>query len=62
MRRILVLCVLGVLSACASSEIKVRCDAHLQPINPPVAAVKDAGRAGSTSTAPVDPPPARNPP
>jgi hypothetical protein len=41
------------LSACASSEIKVRCDKQLQPINPP-ASKQETQKGGTASPAPVD--------
>jgi hypothetical protein len=38
MNRIALLAVVAILSGCAPHAVRVRCDAHLQPINVPVAA------------------------
>jgi hypothetical protein len=49
MKTLYLICVIALASACA--QHRVRCDGHLEPINPPPAA--DAGASGATSpTAP----------
>ena len=40
MKSLLLLMSLAVLVACAPKNIRVRCDAHLQPINPPLSTVE----------------------
>jgi hypothetical protein len=49
------------LSACASSEIKVRCDRQLQPINPPTSK-PETQKGGTAPLAPLDGSSARSAP
>ena len=51
MKPVLLLLTLGALVACAPKNIRVRCDAHLQPINPPSNTV-DGGSRKSGPPAP----------
>jgi hypothetical protein len=44
MKRLLLLMTLAALVACAPKNIRVRCDAHLQPINPPSSTVERGAR------------------